>query len=149
MSEEITVGLLQDKNNLGSRYNSGKLQWSLVDFNSLESMVRVLEFGAKKYSPHNWKKGLPITEIIDSMMRHLVAFSNGENIDPESGISHIGHLGCNYMFLSYMIQNKPELDNRYKKEDKLWQYSLLEMCMVTIKHLNKYLKDLVLKKVTL
>ena len=41
----------------GTRYNTGKIQWSLVDFDSLEPMVRVLEFGAKKYDAHNWKKG--------------------------------------------------------------------------------------------
>ena len=31
------------------RYNEGKPQWSLVDFKSLEPLVEVLGFGAKKY----------------------------------------------------------------------------------------------------
>lgn len=35
------------------RFNSGKLKWSLVDFDSLAGMVKVLEFGAKKYDAHN------------------------------------------------------------------------------------------------
>lgn len=30
------------------RFNDGKLQWSLVHFDSLKPMVKVLEFGAKK-----------------------------------------------------------------------------------------------------
>ena len=32
------------------RYNDGKLQWSLVHYESLEPMIRVLEYGAHKYS---------------------------------------------------------------------------------------------------
>lgn len=32
------------------RYNNGKPQWSLVDFDSLEGLVHVLEYGADKYS---------------------------------------------------------------------------------------------------
>lgn len=32
------------------RYNSGKPKWGLVHFESLEPLVRVLEYGAHKYS---------------------------------------------------------------------------------------------------
>ena len=102
-----------------TRFNKGKLRWSLVDFKSLEPMVRVLEFGAKKYSAHNWKKGLPITEISDSLQRHLYAYLAGEDTDPESGESHIGHMLCNLMFLSYVDKNKKEeFDDRYSTDNK-------------------------------
>lgn len=95
------------------RFNTGKPEWSLVDFPSLEPMVRVLEFGAQKYSRNNWKKGLPINSIIDSLMRHVIAYKEGEDIDPESGISHIGHMMCNLMFLSYVDRNlKDKFDDR-------------------------------------
>ena len=93
------------------RYNEGKCRWSLVDFKSLEPMVQVLEYGTKKYSKDNWKKGLPVTEICESMMRHLYAFLNGETLDPESGLSHIGHIQCNAMFLSHMM-SKGGFDDR-------------------------------------
>ena len=97
------------------RHNNGKLRWSLVDFESLEDMVKVLEFGANKYSDHNWKKGLPTTQVCESLMRHLFAYLSGEDIDPESGLSHVGHIQCNAMFLSYMQKNKIEFDDRHKK----------------------------------
>lgn len=64
---------------------------------------------------HNWKKGLPVVEICESLKRHLDAFMEGEDLDPESGISHVGHIQCNAMFLAWMLQNKPELDNRFKE----------------------------------
>ena len=103
---------------LGERRNSGKPKWSLVPQTALLPMVEVLEFGAQKYSANNWKKGLSINEICESLKRHLDAFMEGEDCDPESGISHVGHIQCNALFLSYMLKNKPELDDRYKTEEK-------------------------------
>jgi hypothetical protein len=70
-------------------------------------------FGAEKYSSHNWKKGLKYSEISESLQRHLNAFMEGENNDPESKLSHIGHILCNAMFLSYMSIFRKDLDDRY------------------------------------
>jgi hypothetical protein len=101
------------------RYNSGKLQWSLVDFDALEDMVKVLEFGAKKYSADNWKKGLNTNEITESMMRHLFAYLRGEDIDPESGLPHTGHIMCNAMFLSYVQKFAQKFDGRRLDKNKM------------------------------
>jgi hypothetical protein len=91
-----------------NRYNAGKPQYSLVDFKSLEDMVRVLEFGAQKYSRHNWKNGLYASSILDSLLRHVAALIGGQFLDPESGLPHHGHIQCNAMFLEYILKNKPE-----------------------------------------
>ena len=58
-------------------------------------------FGAKKYAPENWKKGLDRTEILESAQRHLIALFDGEENDSESGLSHAGHILCNMMFYVY------------------------------------------------
>jgi hypothetical protein len=81
------------------RFNSDKPKYSLLDLKAMEPGVKVLEFGAKKYAPNNWKKGMPMSEILDSMMRHIAAIQSGEMVDPESGLSHIGHIQCNALFL--------------------------------------------------
>jgi hypothetical protein len=83
------------------RYNKGKLRWSLVDFKALEPLVKVLQFGANKYDDYNWHKGLPYREVCESMMRHLLAFMQGEDFDPESRQSHLGHIMANAMFLQF------------------------------------------------
>jgi hypothetical protein len=93
------------------RYNAGKGKWSLVDYQSLMPMVKVLEFGALKYSPDNWKKGLNRKEILESMMRHLAALMDGEECDQESTIAHMGHIQCNAMFYNYHQRNNSFTDN--------------------------------------
>jgi len=100
------------------RYNNGKRKWSLVDYKSMESLVDVLEFGAQKYAPWNWTKGMSVTEITESLQRHLYDFLNGIDEDPETGLSQIGHMQCNLMFLAYMLREKPEFDDRFFKNKK-------------------------------
>lgn len=98
--------------NLAERFNDNKIKWSLVSWKALEPMVKVLMFGANKYSPNNWQKGLKYSEISDSLQRHLNAFMEGQDDDPESKLSHLGHLMCNAMFLSWMFIFRKDLDDR-------------------------------------
>ena len=95
----------------GARFNEGKTKWSLVDFDSLEGMVKVLENGQKKYGKDNWKKGLPVSEATESLLRHVFALLRGEQVDKESGLPHSAHILCNAMFIAYMEKNKPELND--------------------------------------
>ena len=95
------------------RYNKGKPKWSYVHFESLEPMIRVLEYGALKYAPYNWQKPMPLVEILESMQRHLAALIDGELVDAESGISHMGHIQANAMFYNYHV-NKAQNERESK-----------------------------------
>jgi hypothetical protein len=98
--------------NSAERYNTGKLKWSLVSWNALEPMIEVLMYGMNKYTAWNWCKGLKYTEICESLLRHVYAFMNGEDEDPESKLKHVGHILANAMFLSYMTLFKKDMDDR-------------------------------------
>lgn len=63
----------------------------------------------------NWKKGLKISEIMESNLRHTFAYLNGEDNDPESGLPHLGHMMCNIMFATWMQKHKPEMDDRNRE----------------------------------
>jgi hypothetical protein len=105
----------QKEKEVALRYNEGKLRWSLIDWKSLEPMVRVLEKGAQKYDDHNWKKGMPTSQISESLLRHMFAFMNGEDNDLETNESHLGHVMCNVMFLIYNLRENPQFDDRQRK----------------------------------
>ena len=88
------------------RYNEGKLDWTLIDFNTLIPVVKVFTFGEKKYGKFNWKKDLKEkNEPLKSAFRHMIAINNGEHYDSESGELHAAHVICNMMMLIYHNKN--------------------------------------------
>lgn len=111
----------------GIRHNEGKPQWSQIHWKSLEPMVRVLEQGEKVVGKSNWKKGLPVLEVCESLLRHTFALMDGEDNDQKSGQPHVGHILANAMFLSYMMQFRPDMDNRDGKQLALSADQIKEM----------------------
>ena len=102
--------------NGGTKYDQGKLPLELLPPESLEEIARVLAFGAEKYDSWNWCKGLKYGRLYGACLRHLFAWWKGEGKDPETGLTHLAHAGCCILFLIWMEKNKPELDDRFKKE---------------------------------
>lgn len=94
------------------RYNQGKNQLDLVPPSLIEEVGKVMTFGATKYAPHNWRKGMAWSKCIASLKRHLTAFEKGEDFDPETGLPHLAHMGCNISFLLEYMKICPELDDR-------------------------------------
>lgn len=94
--------------------DEGKLEWSLMPFKELEEVVKILQFGARKYSLDNWKKCDNWKRYEDAAMRHLVSYIKGEHTDPESGKSHMAHLICNALFLMWHDNQTAEQE----KEDQ-------------------------------
>jgi hypothetical protein len=81
-----------------------------------EEIAKVLTYGARKYDPYNWAKGMPWMRVYGAALRHLNAFARGEDTDPETGLSHVAHAACNLMFLLEYERFHQELDDRYGKK---------------------------------
>ena len=84
----------------GVKFDDEKPQWGLLPFKQVEQVVDVLTFGAKKYSPDNWKK-VPEAErrYFDAMMRHIAHYKYDSKLDDETGKSHLAHAICCALFL--------------------------------------------------
>lgn len=82
----------------GVKETVGKLDWCLLPILALTEVVRVLDYGKRKYSADNWKLVDPY-EYKKAAYRHWVAYLDGEKVDPESGFHHLAHLGCDVLFL--------------------------------------------------
>ena len=98
----------------GIKHDQAKPPMDLIDYKATEGVAQVLAFGAKKYAANNWRNGIKYSRLIAAAYRHLGALNSGEDIDPESGLPHVDHLGCTIMFLSNMMKTRPDLDDRWK-----------------------------------
>lgn len=106
--------------------DEGKLQWSLMPFEQLEDVVRVLMNGAKKYERDNWKKCDDINRYKDSLMRHVTAYIEGQKFDSGPGgddLHHLAHAICNCLFILYF--DKTEIKD-HKKWTEIKEQTLME-----------------------
>jgi len=121
----------------GVKYDNDKLEWSLIPMlECLEGVVRVLMYGAKKYTRDNWKAGMPWTRVSDAAKRHLFAWDALEDLDAETSLNHIDHALCELLFLRYYIRKGVGEDDRFKRTDKAKKQAELR------KALEEKLKDL-------
>lgn len=98
----------------GKKFDSGKVRLDLVPTHPVKEVARVLMHGAAKYGDHNWRGGIAYSRLYAATLRHLTAFWEGEDIDPESGLHHLAHAACEIFFLIEMVTRRPELDDRYR-----------------------------------
>lgn len=99
----------------GTKYDDEKPPISLMPREFLEGTAKAFAYGAKKYGKHNYRQGIEMTRLLDAAMRHIIAFSDNEDLDKESGQSHLAHAAASIAMAFYMQANKPELDDRFKK----------------------------------
>lgn len=98
----------------GIKYDSGKVRMELLSRIYLWGVAAVLTYGARKYESHGWRKGIARTRLIGGALRHLTAYMDGEDNDPETGICHLFHASCMIMFASEDHYLRPALDDRYR-----------------------------------
>lgn len=98
------------------KFDTDKLPLNLLSTEAMNQTAAVLKFGAIKYAEHNWRKGFQWSRPLAAAMRHITAFNDGEDIDPESGLSHMAHAACCIMFILEFQKTHPELDDRYKPD---------------------------------
>lgn len=115
IDQETIKALTESLAPVGVKHDQEKPRMDLLDPSFLEETAKVLGFGASKYAAHNWRGGINYSRLIAATYRHLGAINRGEDIDPESGLPHTGHLGCCIMFLNWMMTNRKDLDDRYKQ----------------------------------
>jgi hypothetical protein len=83
----------------GKKYDHGKPRYDLLPPDVLAEVVKIFTDGAEKYGERNWEAGMSWSRPFAAAMRHLWAFWDRQNIDPESGSPHLAHAIVNLIFL--------------------------------------------------
>jgi hypothetical protein len=77
-----------------------KVPMSCVPLPPLLEVAVAMQEGGRKYGRHNYRKaGVRGSVYFDAAMRHLFAWFEGEDLDPDSGISHVSKAVATLMVL--------------------------------------------------
>jgi hypothetical protein len=103
------------------RFNEGKPEVHYILFYEkfAEALAKIQEQGALKYGYANWMAGgKPDTEYLNSGLRHLFAFFNGEMYDEDLGTLHLAQACWNFInLLELNYAEFPVLDPDFNQEE--------------------------------
>lgn len=115
--------LVEEKSELktGLRYNQNKLRWRNVPMFLLKPLIEVGAYGESKYETYNFLKGLPISDTLDSLKRHLEQFESPyeADVDNESQVNHLAHVAWNALIALHVYNTRKDLDDRYKLPEQV------------------------------
>lgn len=80
--------------NKAKKFDSNKIDLSFVSINMKKAVAEALQYGAEKYGRDNYHAGLSSNRLIGALERHLELWKNKEEVDSESGLSHLSHMAA-------------------------------------------------------
>ena len=104
----------QSKNNsIKNDRLDDKLHWELLPLEDVEDIVRVYTAGAKKYGENKWQD-LPdgIRRYKAALLRHLVEFDKGNEIDKETGCLHLAQCAWNAIAMLHISKQQKKNGNQ-------------------------------------
>lgn len=84
----------------------GKGRCDLLPACALLRLSKHYEAGAMKYEARNWEKGIPISVMIDSAMRHLLKYMDGQTDE-----DHLAAVAWNILGAMWMEEKRPDLQD--------------------------------------
>ena len=97
----------------GIKYDSAKPKMNLLPPKAILEVAKVLTFGAEKYDAENWRKLDDLqNRYTAGALRHIFAHMDGEELDPETNLSHLAHALCCLLF-----KLEIKLEERIKEEE--------------------------------
>ena len=112
----MSAGEVITTSSTGGQKAGNDIRMSLVPIEILD-VAELYGKGAKKYADHNWRKGYEWSKSYDAMMRHAMAWWDGEEFDNGEGGTGLEHLTAvifHALALMYFRKNFPEFDDRFK-----------------------------------
>jgi len=80
------------------------VRYDLITPIGLRRLAATCAEGAKKYTPHNWEKGIPASQMINHAIRHIVLWLEGDTRD-----DHLAHAAWNLLGVCHFEEAMPEM----------------------------------------
>jgi Domain of unknown function (DUF5664) len=85
---------------------TGKGKYVLVSPIAMRRISGVYERGAAAYGANNWKKGMPMSRVLDSALRHLYQYIGGDRSE-----DHLAQAAWNVFAAIHFEETRPELND--------------------------------------
>jgi len=102
---EFSTGAIREPQDKKGRYD-------LITPFGLMRIARWYELGAQKYADRNWEKGLPFSNCLNSLFRHLVKYMAGYRDE-----DHLAAIAWNALALMHFEEVMPELNDIPARKD--------------------------------
>ena len=102
------------------KFDATKVRVDLLPIDPMMQVANVFGFGAKKYFANSYRQGETVawSRTYGSILRHLFAFWQGEDTDPESGLPHLAHAGTQLFILMEHTTHNKDKDDRFVREQQ-------------------------------
>lgn len=84
----------------------GKGRMDLLPMCALIRLSKHYEEGAKKYDERNWEIGIPMHSFLDSALRHIAKYMDGQNDE-----DHLCAAAWNLMCAMWTEEKRPEMQD--------------------------------------
>lgn len=85
------------------------LRFDLISPVALERLAEIYGEGSLKYTPHNWRKGIPMMNLYNHAKAHLNMWMKGDTSE-----DHLGHALWNIATMIDFEETRPDLDDRHR-----------------------------------
>lgn len=99
------------------KFDKDKPRSTLISPWAIEVLWKVATKGAGVHGEYNWLDDPEWTRLVAAADRHILAIRRGEDIDPESGLPHAGHLMWNAHALLHCYLKGVGIDDRRFKDE--------------------------------
>lgn len=98
-----------------TKHDAGKPRMDLLPPRALLAVGSVMAHGARVYGEHNWRRGMTYGRLAAAALRHLAAWLDGEDADPESGLPHLAHAAASVLMLLESVMAGSGSDDRWSR----------------------------------
>jgi hypothetical protein len=100
-------------------HDDGKPPLAYLPWSALDEVAMVQAYGHQKYGDfYNYRKGMEVGRNLSCAIRHIRAYMEGEDNDPESGRNHLAHAATRLLFTLQNIADNKQIDDRPNQQTK-------------------------------
>lgn len=115
-----------------------KVPMSVVPCGVLAEIGVGMYEGTGKYGRHNYRAmGVQASVYYDATMRHIMSWWEGEDIDPDSGLSHVTKAICSLVVLRDAMMQGMVTDDRPPRSEPFYERLNAAAAAIVDKHADK------------